>query len=624
MRQSCGAASQAARRLSAGAILFALAASAQVLELHGLVENQPVTAAGRQPRLPLDIQVNDRTWGRTGVTTRDITLVNRGAQPLRVQHLPSLHWQLPKGEYTLTYLYGGWGQERQVATEKLAAGRRAFLNGRGRSTSLYSPWFYLHNDTTGAGYMAQLAWSGNWEMSFERLPGAGNALLEDQELAVELGVRFDFGGPLALQPGERFELPRVAVTTATGDLDDAANQLHRFQRQYVFARNAANQPPLVQFNSWYPFSDAVDAEKIKRAAGVAAEIGAEAFVLDSGWYSTGDWQKTLGDWQVSREKFPNGLEEVSAYVRGKGMKFGLWTEIENAGPQSRVFREHPGWFFQRNGAPLAKGDRYHLDFARPAVRAWAKAVVDRLVRDYKLGWIKIDYNVDEGDEFDSPRGDALYRHILGYYAWLDDIRAAHPELIIENCSSGGLRFDLGIVAHTHTTWLSDMVEPLPSLQLAYGCTLEFAPEVCNHWMVGDAERGFVDLAKPPEWWDFLFRVPMNGQFGISSRVFDWSPELKRRAAENVALYKRLRGLIASADVYHLTPPPSHNRPQGWMAIEYAAPDRRRAAVMAYRLEHGAPRQSFRLRGLDPSLGESLEVSLDADFRAAAIELPGKP
>ncbi|HEX5481905.1 MAG TPA: alpha-galactosidase, partial [Terriglobia bacterium] len=241
-------------------------------------------------------------------------------------------------------------------------------------------------------------------------------------------------------------------------------------------------------------------------------------------------------------------------------------------------------------------------------------------------------------------GDVLYRQIMDYYKWLDEIRAAYPDLVIENCSSGGLRFDLGIIAHTHTTWLSDEVRPLPSIQLAYGCTLEFIPEICNHWMVGDNLNGNVDLSKPPGWWDFMFRVPMNGQFGISSRVFDWSPALKQRAAENVRLYKRLRQVIMGADVYHLTPPPAHDDPKGWCAIQYVSQDQKNSVLMAYRLGGSLPVKVFRLRGLAPdktyrvlingnpvkaSQGrvlstDGLLIELAQEWRAVAVELNEAP
>jgi len=453
-------------------------------------------------------------------------------------------------------------------------------------------------------------------------------------------MRFDSGGALALAPGARFDFPRVAFTATSGGLDDAANQMHRFQRQSVFPRLAANDPPLVQFNSWYPFPGQPDVAEMKRCADIARELGAEVFVLDSGWYNRVSWEKEVGDYEPNPKKFPNGLEELASYVHAQGLKFGIWVEIESAGLESRLFREHPEWCLQYNGAPLRKGDRYHLNFALPEVRAWAHATLDRLARDYKLDWVKIDYNVDIGADFDpADAGDVLYRHISGYYRWLDELRAKHPNLIVENCSSGGLRFDLGITAHTHSTWLSDVVAPLPSLQLGYGCTLEFAPQACNHWMVGDGDNGRVDLTKPPGWWDFLFRVPMNGQFGISSRVFDWNPALTKRAQANVALYKRLRETLVNADVYHLTPQPDHNSPQGWMAIEYAAPDRARAVLFAYRLARSEAKQAFPLRGLDPdrtykisedgrplgsfpgkALAEGLPVTLDAEWRAAAIEI----
>ena len=625
-------------------------------DISGIVEGEEVSPAHlkvvrsssadvvwQHDRLPLEIEARSRAWGDTGAFTRELTLANRGDRVLHVESLPSLSWHLPAGEYSLTYLYGGWGQERQVATERLGAGRRAFVSDRGRSTSLYAPWFYLRNETTGMGYLAELAWSGNWEMAFERLPGTSHAPLAGQELAVTLGMRFDFGGALALRPGERFELPRVAFTAVKGDLDEAANRLHRFQREFVFPRVATNDPPLVQFNSWYPFPGKLTIAEMKRCADVAKELGAEVFVLDAGWYNRVAWEKEMGDYEPDPNKFPHGLEELADYVRAKGMKFGLWVEIESAGVDSRLFREHPDWCFQYNGAPLRKGDRYHLNFAKPEVRAWAHKTLDRLAGAYHLDWLKIDYNVDIGAEFDphdvSRPGDALYRHITAYYAWLDQVRAQHPNLVIENCSSGGLRFDLGIMAHAHTTWLSDMTEPVPSVQLGYGCTMEFAPQACNHWMVGDQDNGRVDLSKPPEWWDFLFRVPMNGQFGISSRVFDWSPELTKRAAANVALYKRIRSTIAAADVYHLTPPPAHLDPAGWMAIQYAAPDRLRSVLTAYRLGASEARHVAKLRGLDPersytvaedgrvrgtftgkALAEGLPLALNAPWRARVIEI----
>jgi alpha-galactosidase len=348
-----------------------------------------------------------------------------------------------------------------------------------------------------------------------------------------------------------------------------------------------------------PFPGKVNIIDMRRLADVAATLGAEVFVLDAGWYNHVDWSKELGDHEPDPQAFPHGLEELSNYVRGRGIKFGLWMEIKNIGLESNMFQKHQDWCLAYNGAPVRESNRCQLDFANPEVRQWATSTVDRLVNNYHLSWIKIDYNIDIGDRFDphgkDRPGDVLYQHIAHYYAWLDEVRAAHPDLIIENCFSGGLRFDTGILAHTHTNWLSDNVDPIASLQLGFGCTVQFSPEVCNHWMAGDTNRGQVDLTTPSGWWDFMFRVPMNGQFGFSSRVFDWNQPLKDLAAANIALYKQVRQTISGADVYHLTVEPDIHMPTGWMAIEYVSQGNHNAVLTAYRLRDSPSDKTFKRR-----------------------------
>jgi alpha-galactosidase len=598
----------------------------------------------RHSESPLEVQARYRAWGESGVFTREITLVNRGRTPIRVQSSPSVAWELPKGDYTLRYMYGSWGQERQLATEPVRAGARSFEQTRGRSTNGYVPWLSLRNEELGVEYIAELAWSGNWWSRVERQPGTGSSPPRDQDVRLAMGVRPDLGGALVLQPGDTFALPRVALTASAVDLDDAANQMHRYQREYVVPRSRANRPLLVQFNSWYALGPDVSVENTIRSADVAASLGAEVYILDSGWYTSGDWSRTLGDYQPDRRKFPHGLEELSRHVHAKGMKFGLWVEIENVGIDSRVFHEHPEWCLSYGGRPVITADRCQLDFAKPEVRRWASATIDRLVSAYALDWVKIDYNIDVGDRFDPAPGDRAGRrladHVTSYYAWLDSVRAAHPDLIIENCSSGGLRFDMGVMAHAHTSWLSDFVDPKASVELGYGCTLQFVPEICNHWMVGDTDKGEVKEASAPGWWDFMFRVPFTGQFGISSRVWEWNVALRDRAAANIALYKRIRGTIAGADVYHLTPPPDRYAPTGWAALQYVAPGGRRSVLLAYRLARGVQSRRFRLRGLLPNVvyrvvrdgapiqrvtgadlaRAGLPVTLDAEWRSSVVEI----
>jgi alpha-galactosidase len=595
--------------------------------------------------LPLRIRAEYCAWSDTGIITRRLWLQNLGRSALHVQRIESLSWGLPAGEYDLTYLYGGWGQERQIANESLGAGTRRFVSTSGRSTNEYSPWLVLNNHPLGVRYLAQLAYSGNWEMNFERPPLTADQPYWQNELNVSLGMRFDYGGDLTLQSGRVFQLPEVAFTSSGLSLDDAANQLHRYQREFVVPRSSTNTPLLVQFNSWYPFPGKMSVSEMKQCAELAAKLGAEVYVLDAGWYNKKDWGTELGDYEADRQAFPNGIEELANYVRKLGMKFGIWVEIENVGMNSAVFRDHPDWCLQYNGKPIQRGARRQLDFEKPEVRQWARSVIDRLVHSYGLEWLKIDYNIEIGEQFDPPataqrEGDILYRHLMNYYSWLDELRAAYPRLVIENCASGGLRFDAGIMAHAHTTWLSDEVKPKPSVQLAYGCTLEFTPGVCNHWMVGDTDHGDVLPSDSPEWWDFIFRVPMSGEFGISSRVFTWNADLVRHAQQNISVYKHLRDIMVDADVFHLTPQPAHNDPTGWMALQYVPTDSARSVLMAYRLGESKGSEVFKLHRLKPdkkyraesdlgNLGtwtgreltdQGLRVTLDAPWRATVIRL----
>jgi alpha-galactosidase len=252
----------------------------------------------RHASLPLEVEERYVAWGETGVVTREITLANRGATAIPVDLTPA--WLLPGGGYTMRYLYGTWGQERQLATEAVGAGVRRFEQTTGRSSKGYVPWLSLRNERAGVEYLVELAWSGNWRMQVERTPGENDIELLSRPLGVQMGMRHDGGAPLSLAPGATFALPAVALTASDGDLDDAANQMHRYQRAHVSPPAPGNRPLLVQFNTWYPFGQDVDVERAKRAADVAAALGAEAYVVDSGWYVDSDWVLELGDYQVSR------------------------------------------------------------------------------------------------------------------------------------------------------------------------------------------------------------------------------------------------------------------------------------------------------------------------------------
>lgn len=627
--------------------------------------------------LPLRIIIRYATHGNTGVITRQITLANDGKLPLAVESLPSVALQLPGDNYSVSYLHGNWGEERQLSTDALTRTGMHLTNKSGRSSAGFSPWFVLSADKANVRYAAQLATSGNWQLDFDAPQDTRHSPLSESPLHVTLGSHFDFGGAARLAPNDVLALPAVAFTATTGDLDDAANNLHRYQRT-VIAHTSTNTPPLIVFNTWQMMRRNPTADQVKHYADLIAPIGIEGLVIDSGWFrhihqptptSPADPKAfpIFGDWESDPEYFPKGLRDVSDYVHGKGMKFGVWVEIETVSRKSEVARLHPDWMLSYNGKPIAGGaDRIYLNFAIPAARAWARSVFERLITQDKVDWFKLDYNVNPGDEFDpsSPSertGTVLDQHHAAYYALLDEVRIAHPDVVLENCASGGLRANIAILSHTHTSWTSDVIEPKRNAQLDYGCTVEFVPEVCEHWMTGDpngdssgdSEKGEVHAQSSRAWMETMMRLPMAGQLGFSSIVPDWPAEFREVAVQGIADYKRIRPIIAAADTYHLTPPPAAGpHPQGWLAIEFAQPAEHdlsantatHAVVLAVRLENGEAARALHLRGLDPSArygvtinrkasgsmtgaelhDRGLNVALTNDWDSALIELQRQP
>jgi alpha-galactosidase len=410
----------------------------------------------------LEVEVLYTAYAETGVFTKDVTFTNTGSRPLQMEAAPSLDWRLPPGQYDLNYLHGERTHERQLTNVTLGAERQAFVNQTGRSSNGYSPWFDLLDHTTGIQYAAQLAYSGNWQMYFQRALAGGPA---QEDLRVSLGMRFDFGGAAPLQPGAAFQLPRISFTASAGDLNDVVNQLHHYQRQFVFPQNSQNRPPLVTESLQEVVTKrAPTAPEVKHYADLVAPLGVEAIIIDAGWFMHQHTQDAAfdkdnpiyGDWNADPGAFPKGLRDVSDYVHSKGMKFGVWVELECATIDSPVVKAHPDWILRYDGTPIpGTRNRVYLDFRKPEVRAWARPVIDRLVKQDGVDWLKMDYNVDIGENFDpadaSQRtGTLLHDDLAAYFAMLDQVRRDYPKLIIEDCSSGGARLDLEIMSRMDT------------------------------------------------------------------------------------------------------------------------------------------------------------------------------
>lgn len=569
-------------------------------------ETPTLTATLRHKEQPVEYRLVFVAQGDTGVIETSLECINKGESPVELEAVSSLACRIERGTIHTLKRVGNeeWNlRESKLREEPIEFGNR----NAGRSSGRVSPWWAVVMPKAKMTMMAQLAYSGNWRADF---------VPTQKQVHCRFGMVFDDERPLTLAGGANFTLPTVAVAVSAGDdLDTPANAHHRHQRKFVFLPRPEGIPLLVQYNTWYAFANDINEQKMLDVIPLAAKIGCEVFVIDAGWYgneatSGPAWKLRSGDWRVDREKFPSGLGRVIQAAHDHGMKFGIWIEPELVSTSTETFRNHPEWCLSKDGQPVVVDGRAHLDFANPQVREYMMGVVEQLQQNGPIDWVKLDYNIDIGGSFDSLQDDIqhtrLHDHLAGYNLWLAELHAKYPNMIIENCASGAKRWDNAIQAHTHSSWVSDTVNPRNGPQLIWGSLLHSAPEMCNRWMVGDVPEGrrsgtggeLVNNSR--DWWEFMHLVAMGGQYGISARIDKWPNEALEHAADCVERYKRFRRLIENSDVYHLTPQPAAGlTPKGWMAVEFLQPDQHSGLVLAFRLEGGSASKVIKLKGLDP-------------------------
>jgi alpha-galactosidase len=575
-----------------------------------------------------------------GVLVRDTVLVNAGkAGAIEITGAPSFAVAMAEPASNVVVLSGEWGHETQV--NRIVPGHAPiYLESRAGKTGFeYSPWIALQSDA--ATIVAELMWSGNWHLAARRGPGA----------TFLSGGLPEHGFLHVLQPGQRLDLPRVALIREA-DLDRATHRLHDYRRA---ERPDAHRDVPVQFNSWYPHPGEPSVAAMLEFVPIARQMNCEVFVLDAGWYTTEvedlgeNWWTRTGDWVVNKRLFPNGLEELSDACRAAGLGFGIWFEPEAISPSGLVRREHPDWLHFVDGRAPAPEKRAILNLGIEAAREFARDRIFAILKATNAVWMKWDFNTDlrQGGWADLYAGsgdsDPLIAHYEGLYRLQDQIRAAFPELTLEMCAGGGGRFDGAIMRHAHTNWMSDQKQPLRNLAVHFGSQLAHPPVACNDWLIewppnsvaGHMSRG----AEPDARGDLAFRlrIAMLGTLGISAPVSDWSDAEIDIAARHVDWYRRhVRPRVNGADQYQLTEPPPLDGNGDWAAIWYADKDAGGGVGFFFRLA-GAPSRRFRFAGLDPlqsyrlsyldgpsrrvkgtDLTGGFEVVLDVEFASAVI------
>lgn len=540
----------------------------------------------------------------TGVVSRRDTLANAGGQSVLLTRCLA-RVALPPGRYEVYTQMSRWCHENQGAWQPLHAGL-SLTHLPGRTTEGATPYLAIRRIGTEEGLVFHVLPCGNWTIRVTPTPAGG----ELPFAVVELGLA-DENLHRTLPPGETLELPEILFQSLPqGQPHLAASALHRYLLKNHFAE-AKPQAPVV-YNTWFDQFEILDVPRLRKQLAAAKAAGCEAFVIDAGWYGAGgpNWSAQTGDWrEKTAAAFRGKMRAFADEVRAAGLKFGLWMEPERFGPEAPIRSEHPEWF-------VSVGAAARLDLTQPDAYAWLRSEIGRLVKTYKLGWMKIDFNF----VFDADASGAeLADYTTAWYRLLDEVRAAYPKTFFEGCSSGAMRGDLATLAHVDGHFLSDSVNPVDLLRISQGAFLRLPPGRLTRWAVlrsaGQAlpkygktvadspaalltPRGAVWEPAETVEVDFAILAAMPGMLGFSGDLAGLPGEVRGRITRWVRFFKRHRRFLTGAVAHLLTPPESLAAREGWVGFQFQDAASTDSMVFVYRLGVAGVVRPWVLKDLD--------------------------
>ena len=393
----------------------------------------------------------------TAIVRRTV-LTNTGDKPLRLNKLMSSCVDLP-GSYTMATFNGGWIAEMRRGDTPVGAAKVVNESLTGSSSNRHNPGFLLYEPTAtedaGTVYGFNLIYSGNhYAAAQQSLQGLTRVMqgINDSNFSREL------------PPGECFETPEAVLCHSGKGFGGLSANMHAFVTDHIIPPHWRGRPRPVLYNSWEGCTFDFSQRRLLSLANRAKALGCELFVLDDGWFAGRDNDRAgLGDYTVNRKKLPEGLEGLSRHLKDRGLSFGLWFEPESVNPDSDLYRAHPDWALTDGFRPVLGRNQLLLDLTKPEVRDYIVENVSRILDSTGISYVKWDMN-----RHSVALGAKAHDFVLGLYDVLRRIFAPRPDILLEGCSSGGNRFDLGMLCFSPQIWASDDTDPIERLTIQNG------------------------------------------------------------------------------------------------------------------------------------------------------------
>jgi len=530
------------------------------------------------------------------VITRATKLINGSNGTVHLYKLMSTFVDFMSGDFDMVTFYGRHMAERNLERTRVSVGSTSIGSIRGLSSHHENPFAIICSpdatENSGDAYGFNLVYSGNFIFEANRDP------YFDTRIVMGINPKqFDF----VIEAGEEFMAPEVIMSYSDSGFAKLSHQYHHIFRNNACRSKWVNKRRPIIINGWEPLKFTFDADTLFGVAAAGKDIGAEMFVLDDGWFGArNDAHAGLGDWVVNEEKLVGGLKGISDRIHAIGMKFGLWFEPEMVNEDSDLYRAHPEWCLRAPDRFPARGrHQLMLDLSRPEVCDYLINAVNKILDEGGIDYVKWDYNRSVCDAYNASlpadkQGEIYHRYMLGVYKLHDGIILSHPDILFEGCSSGGGRFDAGMLTYFPQIWTSDNTDAMARLKIQYGTSFAYPVSTMGAHVSVMLNRyaGSVIPMKTRA------VVAMHGTFGFELDPAKMTEEEKQVCRDMSELYKAQYDLINAGTYYRLSSPFGDDLFTAWM---FTSEDKSRAfvSVVMQNTMCNGPTPYVKFKGLIP-------------------------
>ncbi|MCR5476437.1 MAG: alpha-galactosidase [Lachnospiraceae bacterium] len=589
------------------------------------LEGLPATFAKENEAQTLELVLEDpvlrlravllyTVFADTDAIARSVRLVNDSDRPVRIEKVMSLALDLEPeeslGPWQVLTLHGSWARERQMDFRPLGYGKTSVGSTKGESSHQEHPFLGLASagitQESGIIYGFHFLYSGNFLAQAEKT--------QFDSVRILLGIHpANFEWTLA--PGEHFQAPEAVCVCSLQGLGGMSRSLHDLYRGHLIRSPYLHRERPILINNWEATYFDFNTEKLLSIAREAKKSGIEMLVMDDGWFGKRDDDNSgLGDWTVNEKKLPGGLKYLVEEVNRIGLKFGIWMEPEMISPDSDLYRAHPDWAIAIPGrVPCRSRNQFVLDLSNPQVEEYVWSCIESVLGSANIAYLKWDMNrqlTDLGSAYlpADRTGELCHRYMLAVYRLQERLITRFPNLLLENCSGGGARFDPGMLYYSPQIWCSDDTDAAERLGIQEGTALLY-PLSTMGAHVSDCPNHTVGRVTP-----FRTRghVALSGTFGYELDITRIPEEDRAQIPAQVATYHRLHELVREGDYYRIASFRENGFYDCWMSVRK---DRSEALLTFVQVRNrpNAVSRRIRIPGLDPAKIYRIEG-----------EIPGEP